>query len=67
MRTFNSLEDLAKEVYRKDLEKQLTLEKMKLNVNSLKHRLTREVIPGEIAHMAGNYLGKVIRNNFKNK
>lgn len=67
MKTFNSLDDIAREIHKKDLEKQITLERMKLQVNSFKNRLQWEVIPGEIAQIAGNYLGKMIQNKLKSK
>ena len=66
MRTFNSLEDIAKEVRLKDLEKQIRLEQLKLQTKSLGSRMSNSLEPSDIAELAGQYLGKFIHSKIKN-
>jgi hypothetical protein len=66
MRTFNSLEDIAKEARLKDLEKQIRLEQLKLQVKSVGSQINNSFEPSDIAQLAGQYLGKFIHTKLKN-
>lgn len=67
MKTFESLEDVAREVHRKDLERQIAKERLKLRINSIGKELSSGIRPSELSELAGNYLGRFIQNTLKNK